>query len=410
MLIAEKLKITFNKVDNIVDIYLYGTIGSAENGNKIDGDYIAAQIRYYDDQNVKIIKEHINSDGGEITNGLSIVTANLNCENSKIYTYNDGVAASMAGIIHQTGLKKFATPYSQFMMHEPSMCSETIDTTTDPIIKKRLESAKATLISILSSSTGLDSVKLESMMHNETWLSAKECEQMGFVTPGCIIDYPNKPTIHKGIKPKDIMTLVNQAFNNLNNNNMAKVKCEKCGEEFDFGKQKVENENAAICPGCKAKVDSEGKKMKAEIEPIVDKTEGKFQVLTDQVTSLTNIVNGLKSENETLKAERNAAKKEQTAAILNKAIEDGKIVATVKDQFLADYATEPEKLQKLVDAIPVRHNSIMGVIDHSGDGNAPLPMGCKTLRELEKKYPAQAEKFALDNPVAYDKLYNAEYK
>ena len=410
----EKSHIIFNETNNIVDIYLYGTIGSLENGNKIDGDYIAAQIRHYDDKGVKIIKEHINSDGGEITNGFSIVAANLNCINSKIYTYNDGVAASMAGIVYLTGSKRFATPYSQFMMHEPSMCGETIDNTTDPIIKKRLQSAKEQLLSIFTSSTGLDNATLETMMHNETWLGASECEAKGFVTPGCVMIYPHKPTITKNLKPKDILILVNKAFNNLNNNQMAQIKCKKCGEEFDYNEHKIENENAATCPGCKIKVDSKGKEVKNQVEPISDKNEPiidqvAFTKLSDQVTSLTNLVSGLTKENEILKAESAVSKKKTTETILDQAIEVGKLVKTVREQFLTDYANRPEDLQKIIDAIPMPHNSVFGVIDRSKE-DAPIPGGFKTLRELEKGNPALAEKFAFDNPVAYDKLYKAEYK
>jgi ATP-dependent protease ClpP protease subunit/DNA-directed RNA polymerase subunit RPC12/RpoP len=409
----DQCKVIYNKTSNIVDIYLYGTIGSINNGNKIDGDYVASQIRFYDEKGVKIIKEHLNSDGGEVTNGLSIIAANLNCENSKVYTYNEGVCASMMAIIHQTGSKKFATPYSQFMMHEPSMCDETIDSTQDEIIKKRLQAAKNSLLSILTLSTGLDNAKLETMMHNETWLSAKECEAMGFVTPGCVIDYPNKPTIKKGIKPKDLMILVNQAFNNLNNKKMAQTKCEKCGEEFNFKEHKIENENAAVCPGCKLKVDSEGNKVaKSEIEPIVDKNtvdQISFNKLSDQVKSLNNLINGLQKENAILKAESDANKKSVTATILDQAIEHGKLVSTVRDQFLIDYANNPEGLRKIVDAIPMPHNSITSVIDKSKE-DAPIPGGFKTLRELEKANPALAEKFALENPAAYNKLYTIEYK
>jgi len=405
--------IIVNEANEYVDIYLYGTIGSYWSGNKVDGDYIADQIRQYDDQKFHIINEHINSDGGEITNGLSIVAANLGCKNAKIHTYNDGVAASMAGVIHQTGSKKFAAPHSQFMMHEPSMSGETIETTTDPIVKKRLQAAKEQLVAILVSATGLSNEKIEEMMSQETWLNATECEKMGFVTKGCIVDVPNMPVIKRGIKPKDILVLVNKAFKNLNNNQMAQTKCEKCGEEFDFKEHKIENENAATCPGCKTKVDKEGKKITGQVEPLEAKTEpvvdvATFTKLSDQVTSLTNLVNGLKSENEVLKAESAASKKTLTASILDKAIEEGKIVSTAREDFLKEYALNPEGLRKIVDSIPMPHNSILGKIDPSKD--AVLPGGFKTLREMEKGNPQMAERFARENPVAYDKFYQIEYK
>ena len=405
--------IIVNEANEYIDIYLYGTIGNWSDGNKIDGDSIADQIRYYDNNKFHIINEHINSDGGEIINGLSIVAANLGCKNAKIHTYNEGVCASIAGVIHQTGTKKFAVSYSQFMMHEPSMCGETIETTTDPIIKKRLEAAKEQLLSILVSSTGMSEKKLEEMMNQETWLNANECEKMGFVSKGCIIDMPNK-AITKNLKPHDILILVNKAFNNLNNNQMTQIKCEKCGEELEFNENKIENENAATCPGCKSKIDDKGKVITGQASPVIDKTEpvvdvATFTKLSDQVTSLTNLVTGLTKENEILKAESAASKKKSTETILDKAIEVGKFVKESREGYLRDYASNPEGLQKIVDSIPMPHNNIAGVIDRSKE-DAPIPGGYKKLRELEKENPALAEKFALDNPVAYDKLYKAEYK
>lgn len=401
---SNQLKVIVNQKAGIADIYLYGSIGSFDNGNKIDGDYVAQLIRSYDDSGIKIIKEHINSDGGEITNGLSIVAANFGCVNSQVYTYNEGVAASMAGIIHQTGSKKFASSYSQFMMHEPSMSGETIATTTDEIVKKRLQSAKDQLITILTEATGMTSERIDQMMTQETWLNAKQCEAMGFVTKGCVM---NGLSIINNESPKELMILVNKAYNNLNNSTMAKVKCEKCGEEFDF----PEGKDVATCPGCKTKVDEKGKKVaknenELKTETMVDKVT--FDKLSDQITSLTNLVTGLTKENQSLKSESEANKKAVTEAILNKAIEQGKIMETAKDSFLTDYALNPDGLKKIVDSIPMPHNSINSVIDKTKD-EMPLPDGYKTLREFEKNAPAKAEKFAIDFPTAYEKLYKKEY-
>jgi len=438
---SENSNIVVNQTDNSVEIYLYGIIGSWENGNEVDGDYISQQIRYYDDAGIKIIHEHINSDGGEITNGLSIVTANLNCKNAQVYTYNDGVAASMGGVVHQSGSKRFAVPYSQFMIHEPKINGETIETTIDPIIKKRLEAAKEQLIQLFIKSTGLPQKQLETMMQAETWLNAQECEDLGFVSPGCILSYPTHPNIQKETSAKDILILVNQAFNNLNSNNMKNIKCEKCDKEFDYDKHKVAGEDHAICPGCKAKVDDKGKEVdddsdedkkskkakadkekkekedreKAEKEKADKEKEDKskaenFADLSAKVVALTNLVNGYGAENATLKAKLDASTKKDTENLLNAAIEQEKIVATAKDQFLTDYALNPDGLKRILDAIPTPHNSILGVINHKDDGTAGLPNGYKSLREFEKKDPKGAERFALENPVAYDKLYKMEYK
>ena len=389
-----------NQTGEMVDIYLYGVIGE-----DIDGNLIAEQIRNFDASGVKIINEHINSEGGGIVNGLSIAAANLNCKNSKIYTYNDGLAGSMAGIIHQTGSKKFGASYSLLMMHEPSLGEDTIANTKDPVVKKTLQSFKNQLLSILFASTGFPMDKLEKMMTDETWMNAEECEKMGFISPGCIMEFPNKPTIKQGTPAKEILNIVNRAFN-LNSNKMEQTTCAGCGEKFDF----EEGKETMTCPGCKAKVNAKGEVIKDSTIDVTNKVSlDEIKNLSDKINSLTNLVNGLKKENETLKAESDQNKRKVAETVLDKAIEEGKLVATVKDSFLKKYATDPEGLKELVDAIPMPHNSISGVIDRSQE-DAPIPGGYKTLRELEKKDPKLAEKFATENPAAYDKLYKAEYK
>jgi ATP-dependent Clp protease protease subunit len=65
----------------------------------------------------KPIKLFINSPGGEIEDGLPIIAA-IELSKTPVYTINLGRWCSMAFLIGITGHKRFALPYTTFLLHE----------------------------------------------------------------------------------------------------------------------------------------------------------------------------------------------------------------------------------------------------------------------------------------------------
>ncbi|MBR3248815.1 ATP-dependent Clp protease proteolytic subunit [Candidatus Saccharibacteria bacterium] len=65
------------------------------------------------------IRLYINSPGGEITEGFSLLSA-IETSKTPIYTINVGEWCSMAFLIGIAGHKRFAMPYTTFLMHEGS--------------------------------------------------------------------------------------------------------------------------------------------------------------------------------------------------------------------------------------------------------------------------------------------------
>ena len=80
-------------------MFLFGAIGSEINGNAF-----AEQIKYLEEIGVEELTIRINSPGGSVFEGMSIVSA-IRASKMDITLINEGVAASMAGIILACGKK-----------------------------------------------------------------------------------------------------------------------------------------------------------------------------------------------------------------------------------------------------------------------------------------------------------------
>lgn len=149
--------------------------------------YITYHILRYnrDDESIPIeerepIKLFINSEGGNIPDGLSVCSA-IKCSDTPVYTINIGKANSMAFLIFITGWLRFTLPYSEFMLHDGLYADN------DSIMKvgDRLEFYKGQLTGlqqelILNNST-LSKSKYRSNIRKDWYMLPKEAQELGFV-------------------------------------------------------------------------------------------------------------------------------------------------------------------------------------------------------------------------------------
>jgi ATP-dependent protease ClpP protease subunit len=153
---------------------IYKHIGNIDGMDMgINGSWIAEDIQYindnYSDQ-VKCINVRINSIGGSVADGLSIVSAILNSA-IPVNTYIDGMAYSMAGVIAICGQKKYMADYGTFMMHNANGGSD------DEVLSLITNS----LAKIFERNTNLTLDKCKDLMAKETWMTADECMNLGIV-------------------------------------------------------------------------------------------------------------------------------------------------------------------------------------------------------------------------------------
>ena len=167
------MKIT-NISNDTATMLIYKHIGNIDGMDMgINGSWIAEDIQYindnYSDQ-VKCINIRINSIGGSVADGLSIVSAILNSA-IPCNTYIDGMAYSMAGVIAICGQKKYMADYGTFMMHNANGGSD----------EEVLNLITNSLAKIFERNTNLTLDKCKDLMTKETWMTADECMNLGIV-------------------------------------------------------------------------------------------------------------------------------------------------------------------------------------------------------------------------------------
>lgn len=185
------MKIT-NILNDTATMLIYKHIGNIDGMDMgINGSWIAEDIQHindnYSDQ-VKCINIRINSIGGSVSDGLSIVSAILNSA-IPCNTYIDGMAYSMAGVIAICGQKKYMADYGTFMMHNANGGSD----------EEVLNLITNSLAKIFERNTNLTLDKCKDLMNKETWMTADECMNLGIVDE--IIETKKmKPTMNANVR------------------------------------------------------------------------------------------------------------------------------------------------------------------------------------------------------------------
>jgi ATP-dependent Clp endopeptidase proteolytic subunit ClpP len=154
------------------DIFIYDEIG-------VHGITAKSFLQDLKDLGGKDITLHINSTGGDVFEGQAIYTS-LKNYTGKVTAKIEGLAASMATVIALAADTIEMTSNSLFMIHSPM--SNVFGNKSQ--MRKQinaLEKVEATMLKVYSKRTGLDEDKISYMLDSETWLSADEAKEMGFI-------------------------------------------------------------------------------------------------------------------------------------------------------------------------------------------------------------------------------------
>lgn len=158
--------------DDETEIFVYDVIGFP---------FIEASQFIKELSNVSTSKltVRINSPGGDIFDGMAIFNA-LKSHDSKIVTRVEGIAASMASVIALAGKEVQAYQNAMFMVHEPwtIMAGNQYDFRETADI---LEKISGNMIDIYAGNSNVGKREVSRMMKDETWLTAKEAKEKGFV-------------------------------------------------------------------------------------------------------------------------------------------------------------------------------------------------------------------------------------
>jgi ATP-dependent Clp endopeptidase proteolytic subunit ClpP len=152
------------------EIYIYSAIGE---------DYTAKmfieELNAFNENDDVTVR--INSPGGSVFEGLAIYNALL-AHKGNVTVMIDGIALSMASGIAMAGNEVVMAENALMMIHNPSSGAFGEVSDLERAIKM-LHSAKDALVIGYATKSGLDNERVENIMSEETWLTAKEAVALG---------------------------------------------------------------------------------------------------------------------------------------------------------------------------------------------------------------------------------------
>lgn len=176
------------------EILMYGEIGF-----DITDTLFIKELDQYKGQDVKI---RANSPGGEVFQGFAMYNAIK--QHGQCDIQIDGLAASMMTVIMLAGRKISASKNAMIMIHNPSSGGGG-DSKKLKKDAELLDKIKNLIISGYSERTGISPDELSTMLDAETWLTAQEALEKGFIDE--ITDevlQSTAPTNLKNRKPKAV--------------------------------------------------------------------------------------------------------------------------------------------------------------------------------------------------------------
>lgn len=162
-----------NKADDSVNIYVYDEIS-------LYGINASDFVKDLNNVTAKTINLFINSPGGNVFDGVTMYNA-LKRHSAKVHVTIDGLAASIASVIAMAGDTIDIAKNAMIMVHRA--WSYQVGNKNDMIkMADMLDKIDInTIITSYTDKTGLTSDELIPILDAETWISAQEAKDMGFV-------------------------------------------------------------------------------------------------------------------------------------------------------------------------------------------------------------------------------------
>jgi ATP-dependent protease ClpP protease subunit len=292
----------FKYIKNISEgegtILLYSQIGDSvdASGNYvsgISGSAFAYEMQYLQDKCTKI-NVRINSIGGSVLDGYSIVSAILN---SKVpcNTYIDGLAASISGVIAMAGKKCYMADYGTLMLHNPSGGNDTAV----------LNLVKDTLVTIFEQRTKLTAEEISVMMDKETWLGANEALNMGLVDE--VVASVKKYKVSKSESLSNMAIIYNKIINKPNMEKIQNVlklsnEADEAAivaeiEKKDIVLTEVVAENEALKDKAIELVENaikEKKILETEKDSTIEMAVNNFEFVANMISKINNVKDAVK--------------------------------------------------------------------------------------------------------------------
>lgn len=127
----------------------------------------------------KKIDMHINSPGGDVFDGAAIYNE-IKRHSADVTTYIDGIAASIASVIALAGNQVYMAENALYMMHNPwgMVLGNAEDMRKQADV---LDKVRDTMLGAYTAKSGNDKKDIIALLDAETWLSAEEALEEGFI-------------------------------------------------------------------------------------------------------------------------------------------------------------------------------------------------------------------------------------
>lgn len=157
----------------------------SEDVNHATASLVIAQMLFLESEDPdKEISFYINSPGGSITDGMAIVDT-MNYIKCPVSTICVGMAASMGAVLLSSGTKgkRFATPNSEILIHQPLIAGGGISgqTTEIKIHADHMVKTREKLNKLLSQMTGQPLEQIEKDTERDNYMTAEEALKYGLI-------------------------------------------------------------------------------------------------------------------------------------------------------------------------------------------------------------------------------------
>ena len=156
----------------------------SEDVNHVTASLIIAQMLFLESEDPdKEISFYINSPGGSITDGMAIVDT-MNYIKCPVSTICVGLAASMGSVLLTCGAKgkRFATPNSEILIHQPLISGGLAGQTTEiKIHADHMVNTREKLNKLLSEKTGQSLEQIEKDTERDHYMTAQEALEYGLI-------------------------------------------------------------------------------------------------------------------------------------------------------------------------------------------------------------------------------------
>lgn len=142
---------------------------------------VQAQLMWLDTQGKEDITMHVDSPGGSVKSGLSMVDV-MNYVSSDIVTINTGMAASMGSILLGAGTKgkRYSLPHSKVMLHQVSAGTSGVLADME-ISLNEAKKYNEELFNMLGEYCNKDPEQVKKDANRDFWLTAEEAVDYGIV-------------------------------------------------------------------------------------------------------------------------------------------------------------------------------------------------------------------------------------